>query len=131
MWKFSVWWRPFKEFLNIFASSKNYECNDFNKQCQVFAKNDPTACTSPKHPSFNFMKMGCMKTCNQCGTKVKNQFKDFVSYTSTPSLSLYQLSHKKVYVWKLKKGYSFKFWCFKYHILNSIEFSWMQLNLTF
>jgi hypothetical protein len=48
------------------------------------------------------MKMGCMKTCNQCGTKVKNQFNDFLSCASfllslsfSLSLSLSQFSHKK------------------------------------
>jgi len=35
----------------------------------MFVEVDPSSCL-PHHSSFNFMKHGCMKSCNICGQKV-------------------------------------------------------------
>ncbi len=60
--------------------SKNYDCQDLNTACKAFVKLDPNSCSPTNNETYNFMKFGCMKSCDRCGQKVGGFIKLSLGY---------------------------------------------------
>ena len=44
---------------------RDYDCLDFHSHCPDIVNEDPDACNAD-HPSYDFMRVACMATCQRC-----------------------------------------------------------------
>jgi len=62
--------RPELVSLQVTNGGRRYNCEDYVPQCQKWAREVPNSCTDGNHPSFLFMSIACMQSCEHCGRKV-------------------------------------------------------------